>query len=123
MILNSITPLLAAGTAAAATVVLSVMITLLPPRRLSRRRWQRERARCREIANSAALRPFMKREVMPGNLKGAELKRFVPDAAMSYWHQTCTAKMDQDAMSAVDGTLKLYGIQNLCIADGSIMSA
>jgi choline dehydrogenase len=24
---------------------------------------------------------------------------------MSYWHQTCTAKMDQDAMSAVDGTL------------------
>jgi choline dehydrogenase len=57
------------------------------------------------------------------NLKGAELKRFVPDAAMSYWHQTCTAKMDQDAMSAVDGPLRLYGIQNLCIADGSIMSA
>ena len=42
---------------------------------------------------------------------------------MSYWHQTCTATMDQDAMSAVDGTLKLFGIQDLCIADGSIMPA
>jgi hypothetical protein len=26
---------------------------------------------CREIGNSAALRPFTKREVTPGNLKGA----------------------------------------------------
>jgi phthiodiolone/phenolphthiodiolone dimycocerosates ketoreductase len=53
------------------------------------------------------------------NLKGAELKRFVRDAAMSCRHQTCTAKMGQDAMSVVDGTLKLYGIPNLRIADGS----
>ena len=29
---------------------------------------------CREIGNSAALRPFAKREVMPGNLKGAALE-------------------------------------------------
>ena len=60
---------------------------------------------------------------MPGNLKGGELEGFVRDAAMSYWHQTCTAKMDQDAMPAVAGTLKLFGIQDLCIADGSIMPA
>jgi choline dehydrogenase len=76
---------------------------------------------CREIANSAALRPFAKREAVPGNLKGAELERFVRDAAMTYWHQTCTAKMGQDAMSVVDGTLKVYGIEQLRIADGSIM--
>jgi choline dehydrogenase len=76
---------------------------------------------CREIGNSAALRPFAKREVMPGNLTGAELEGFVRDAAMTLWHQTCTAKMGQDAMSVVDRTLKVYGIQNLRIADGSIM--
>jgi choline dehydrogenase len=76
---------------------------------------------CREIGNSAALRPFTKREIMPGNLKGAELERFVRDAAMSYWHQTGTAKMGQDAMSVVDGELKVYGISHLRIADGSIM--
>jgi choline dehydrogenase len=38
---------------------------------------------CREIGNSAALRPFTKREVMPGNLKGTELENFVRDAAVT----------------------------------------
>jgi choline dehydrogenase-like flavoprotein len=76
---------------------------------------------CREVGNSAALRLFTKREVMPGNLTGAELEGFVRDAAMTLWHQTCTAKMGQDAMSVVDGTMKVYGIQSLRIADGSIM--
>lgn len=76
---------------------------------------------CREIGNAAPLRPFAKREVMPGNLKGPELQRFVRDAASSYWHQTCTAKMGRDAMSVVDGCLKVYGIDCLRIADGSIM--
>jgi choline dehydrogenase len=76
---------------------------------------------CREIGNSAALRPFAKREVMPGNLRGAQLEGFVRDAAMSYWHQTCTAKMGRDEMSVVDGNLRVYGIDRLRIADGSIM--
>jgi choline dehydrogenase len=76
---------------------------------------------CREIGNSAALRPFTKREVMPGNLKGAELEHFIRDAAATYWHQSGTAKMGQDAMSVVDGELKVYGIEHLRIADGSIM--
>jgi choline dehydrogenase len=76
---------------------------------------------CREIGNSAALRPFAKREAMPGNLKGAELEHFIRDAASTYWHQSCTAKMGRDAMSVVDGKLKVYGIEHLRIADGSIM--
>src|SRR5260221_979335 len=76
---------------------------------------------CREIGNSAALRPFAKREVMPGNLKGAELENFIRDSVVTYWHQTCTAKMGRDSMSVVDGNLKVYGIESLRIADGSIM--
>jgi choline dehydrogenase len=76
---------------------------------------------CREIGNSAPLRPFTKREVMPGNLTGAELERFIRDAASTYWHQSCTAKMGNDAMSVVDSQLDVYGIQNLRIADGSIL--
>jgi choline dehydrogenase len=76
---------------------------------------------CREIGNSAALRPFTRREVMPGNLRGAELEDFIRDAAVTYWHQTCTAKMGRDSMSVVDAQLKVYGIENLRIADGSIM--
>jgi choline dehydrogenase len=76
---------------------------------------------CREIGNSAVFRPFVKREVMPGNLKGAELENFIRDSVVTYWHQTCTAKMGRDSMSVVDAKLKVYGIENLRIADGSIM--
>src|ERR1700730_4593187 len=76
---------------------------------------------CREIGNSGPLSPFVKREVMPGRLKGAALENFIREAASSYWHQTCTAKMGYDAMSVVDGSLKVHGIDHLRIADGSIM--
>jgi choline dehydrogenase len=76
---------------------------------------------CTEVGNSAPLRPFAKRKVMPGNLKGAELENFARNAAMSYWHQTCTAKMGRDAMSVVNNHLEVHGIDNLRIADGSIM--
>lgn len=76
---------------------------------------------CREIGNGAALRPHTKREVMPGNLNGRELERFVRDAASTYWHQSCTAKMGRDDMSVVDGDLRVYGVRRLRIADASIM--
>jgi len=76
---------------------------------------------CREIGNSAALQPYTKREVMPGNLKGAAIEDFIRDAATTYYHQTCTAKMGRDSMSVVDSQLKVYGIESLRIADGSIM--
>jgi choline dehydrogenase len=76
---------------------------------------------CRAIGNSAPLAPFVKREVAPGNLKGFELENFVRNAAESYYHETCTAKMGCDSMSVVDGHLKVYGVDNLRVADGSIM--
>lgn len=76
---------------------------------------------CREIGNSAPLSPFVRREVMPGNLKGAALENFIRNAASTYWHQTCTAKMGYDEMSVVDGYLKVHDVGRLRIADGSIM--
>jgi len=76
---------------------------------------------CRELVNSAAIRPFVKREVIPGGMKGKALENFVRDSVGTYWHQTCTAKMGRDSMSVVDAQLKVYGIENLRIADGSIM--
>lgn len=76
---------------------------------------------CREIGNSPQLQPFVKREVMPGDVTGDELEHFVRDAAVTFWHQTGTAKMGRDHVSVVDGDLKVYGIERLRIADGSIM--
>ena len=75
----------------------------------------------REIGNAAALRPFVKREVAPGNLAGADLLSFLRDAAMTYWHHSGTAKMGHDAMSVVDGQLRVYGVDRLRVADASIM--
>ncbi|MEA2911999.1 MAG: choline dehydrogenase [Bradyrhizobium sp.] len=76
---------------------------------------------CREVGNSASMKQFAKREVMPGNLRGAELENFIRNAASTYWHQTGTAKMGRDEMSVVDGTLKVHGIEGLRIADASVM--
>jgi choline dehydrogenase len=58
---------------------------------------------------------------MPGNLKGPDLENFVRDGLLGYAHQTSTAKMGRDSMSVVDGTLKVYGVDNLRVADGSVM--
>lgn len=76
---------------------------------------------CREVGNSASMKQFAKREVMPGNLRGAELENFIRNAACTYWHQTGTAKMGRDEMSVVDGALKVHGIEGLRIADASVM--
>jgi choline dehydrogenase len=59
--------------------------------------------------------------VAPGNLEGPALETFVRDAAISYAHQASTAKMGRDEMSVVDGHLKVYGVDNVRIADASIM--
>ncbi len=76
---------------------------------------------CRALGNAQAFRPFVRSEAMPGNVKGDELDRYVRDAAVTYWHQSCTAKMGRDEMSVVDGTLTVYGVVGLRVADGSIM--
>lgn len=76
---------------------------------------------CREVGNSTPVRSFNKREVMPGDLAGQELEQFIRNGTETFWHQSCTAKMGRDAMSVVDGNLKVYGVEGLRIADGSIM--
>ena len=70
---------------------------------------------CREIGNSASMSQFVKREVMPA------LEDFARDAVSAFWHQACTAKIDCDELSVVNGRLQVYGIDNLRIADASIM--
>lgn len=76
---------------------------------------------CREIGNSRPLRPFVRRELIPGSLDRPELENYIRDRAFSFWHQTSTAQMGRQTMSIVDGHLKVYGVDNLRIADGSIM--
>jgi choline dehydrogenase len=76
---------------------------------------------CREIGNSGVFESLLEREVTPGSLKGPALEQVVRNSVSTIWHQSCTAKMGRDFMSVVDGHLRVYGIDNLRIADGSIM--
>ena len=76
---------------------------------------------CRELGHEAAFRPFVQREVMPGPRRGPELEHFLKAATISVWHQSGTAKMGRDIFSVVDSQLKVYGLENLRIADASIM--
>ena len=76
---------------------------------------------CRQIGSSSALKPFVKREVMPGRLGDADLRNFVRNATITVWHQAGTAKMGHDSLSVVDSQLKVYGVEKLRIADASIM--
>ncbi|GAB7533842.1 GMC family oxidoreductase [Burkholderia sp. 3C] len=75
----------------------------------------------REIGNASPLAPFVQREVLPGTSNPDEIDAFIRDAAVTYWHQSCTAKMGTDDMSVVGGNLKVHGIDNLRIADASVM--
>jgi choline dehydrogenase len=60
-------------------------------------------------------------EILPGDAKGEALDNLIRDGAMSIHHPACTAKMGQDEMSVVDSKLRVYGIEKLRVADGSIM--
>ena len=74
----------------------------------------------REVANSVPRRQFVKRGSCRATSK-VELENFVRDAATTYWHETCTAKMVETKRPFVDGRLNVYGVDNLRSADGSIM--
>lgn len=76
----------------------------------------------REIGNSPAMREFVKREVAPGRtLTGADMENFVRDGATTYFHQAGTCRMGRDDQAVVDARLRVNGVQNLRIADSSIM--
>ncbi len=75
----------------------------------------------RELGNSVEMREFVKREVMPGNLKGDALTAFIRDGVATYFHMSGTCKMgrDNDEMAVLDSNCAVRGIRNLSVADTS----
>jgi len=76
----------------------------------------------REVAASSAMKPFVVREVAPGRtLKGAELVNFVRDGTTTYFHSSGACRMGKDDHAVVDSQLRVNGVDNLRIADSTIM--
>jgi choline dehydrogenase len=76
----------------------------------------------RAAAASAALKPFVVREIAPGRtLKGQELADFVRNGATTYFHSSGACRMGKDDAAVVDSRLRVNGVRNLRIADSTIM--
>lgn len=73
----------------------------------------------RELGAAAAFRPLVTREAIPGDGNPTDL-RFLRDAAVTYWHQSGTARMGRDDMAVVDALLQPRDVTGLRIADASI---
>jgi choline dehydrogenase len=79
----------------------------------------------REIMNQQALSPFRAEEIQPGAAvqSDAEIDGFIRDHCESAYHPTGTCKMGapDDRMAVVDPEMKVIGIENLRVADSSVM--
>jgi len=78
----------------------------------------------REIfATKAFSKVLSGRELLPGPgyTSDDDLLRFVRERCDSYHHQVGSCKMGQDEMAVVDPELRVYGIDGLRVADGSVM--
>jgi len=79
----------------------------------------------REIAGQPAAARFAPVEIKPGPqlTSPGELARAAGDIATTIFHPTCTCKMgtDTDELAVTDARLKVRGLDNLYIADASVM--
>lgn len=77
----------------------------------------------RAIAQSAAMRPYVKREYRPGPETNSydEVLEFCKNNGQTIFHPTGTAKMGNDDMAVVDTRLRVRGFAGLRIVDCSVM--
>jgi len=77
----------------------------------------------RAIAATAAMRPYVKREVKPGPAAGsdAELLAFCRNFGATIFHPSGTCRMGIDRNAVVDNRLRVNGAAGLRVVDCSVM--
>jgi choline dehydrogenase len=77
----------------------------------------------RAIAATAAMQPFVKREVKPGPAAANDeaLLAFCRDNGATIFHPTGTCKMGNDPMAVLDERLRVRGVERLRVVDCSAM--
>jgi choline dehydrogenase len=79
--------------------------------------------RAREIMAQPALRPYIKREHLPGNAcrTDKEIIQYAREYGKTDFHPVGTCKMGADESAVVDPNLRVRGLESLRIIDASIM--
>ena len=69
------------------------------------------------------MKPYAGKEIGPGDSKQSdeEIKEYIRSKAETAYHPSCTLKMGVDKMAVVNEKLKVHGLQNLRVADASVM--
>lgn len=79
-------------------------------------------AAAREIGHRRELDGWRQHELLPGPLETrTEVDRFIAEAAITHHHPSGTCRMGKDERSVVDPDLKLRGLDNLHVVDGSVI--
>lgn len=77
-------------------------------------------AKARRIAASESMTAFGNRDILPGALEGAKLRRWIQGNVMTTYHYAGTCRMGDDpATSVVDPELRVRGLGGLRVADAS----
>jgi choline dehydrogenase len=76
-----------------------------------------------EIAGAQAMRPYRGARAIPGNVSDSEIADYIRTAAVTFWHQCGTARMgaENDNGAVVDAELRVRGLENLRVADASVL--
>lgn len=77
----------------------------------------------RELVQMKAFDDFRDVEMAPGPeaTGDADLKAYIQQCATTVFHPVGTCKMGGDALAVVDSRLRVHGVENLRVADASIM--
>jgi len=77
----------------------------------------------RAIAETPAMRAYVKREIKPGPdaQSDADILEFCRNTGATIFHPSGTCRMGSDAMAVVDARLRVHGVQGLRVVDCSVM--
>ena len=77
----------------------------------------------RKILSQASMQPFAGKEIGPGENAETdeEIEEYIRSKSETAYHPSCTLKMGTDEMAVVDEKLKIHGLQNIRVADASVM--
>ena len=69
------------------------------------------------------MKPYAGREIGPGYNADSddEIIEYIRSKAETAYHPSCTLKMGVDNMAVVDEKLKIHGLENIRVADASVM--